>query len=58
MTIVRYGFEMRVLRKTEKDFLDALADRISDSNLCEKCGFIALSMAIIIERSRWLGHVF
>ena len=34
-----------------------MTDRISNSRLCEKCGLIPLSRAIMRERLRWLGHV-
>ena len=34
-----------------------LTDRISNSRLCEKCGSIPLSRAIIRERLRFLGYV-
>jgi hypothetical protein len=59
MTIVKYGPEVWMLRKTDEDFLDVfqknclpivLDTRISSSKLCEKCGSILLSRAIMRER--------
>jgi len=70
MTVVNYGFEARTLQKADEDLLDAfrrncqrivlgirLTDRVLNSRMCEKCGSIPLSKAIMIERLRWLGHV-
>ena len=34
-----------------------LTDRISRSRLYEKCGSIPLSIAMMRERLKWLGHV-
>ena len=68
--MVNYGSEACVLQKVDEYFLDVfqrnclrtvlgtrLTDRISNSRLCETCGSITLSRAIMEERLRWLGHV-
>ena len=70
ITVVKDGSMAWVLRKTEEDLLDVfqrncqwivlgtrLTDRISNDKLCEKCGPILLSRAIVRERLRWLGYV-
>ena len=70
MKIVKYGSEPRALRKVEGNFPDLfqrncprivlgnwLTYCISNSRLYEKCGSIPLSMALMRERLRWLGHV-
>ena len=70
MRLVNYGFEAWALWKADEDLLDVFhgnylrivlgtrrTDRISNSRLCEKCGSIPLSRAIMRERLRWLGHV-
>ena len=70
MTVVKYGSEAWALRKADENLLDVfqrnclrivlstrLTDRISNSRLYEKCGSIPLSMAIMKERLRWLGHI-
>ena len=69
-TVVNYGSEAWALRKAGENLLEVfqrnclrivlgtrLTDRISNSRLCEKCGSIPLSRAIMKERLRWLGHV-
>ena len=70
MTVVKYSSEAWVLRKVDEHLLDVfqrnclriflgtqLTDRISNSRLYEKCRSIPLSMAILKERLRWLGHI-
>ncbi|XP_065580646.1 uncharacterized protein LOC136040334 [Artemia franciscana] len=70
MTVVNYGSEPWVLRKTDEDLLDVfqrnclrifldtrLTDYISNNSMYEKCGSIPLSRAIMKERPRWLGQV-
>ena len=70
MTVVKYGSETWALQKADKNLQDVfqrnclrtvlgtrLTDRILDSRPYEKCGSIPLSMAIMKERLRWLGHV-
>jgi hypothetical protein len=60
MTVVKYGSEAWALRKEYEDLLDifqrnclrivlgtGLTDPISNNRLCEKCGSIQLSRAII-----------
>ena len=70
MTVVKYGSEAWALQKADENLLDLfqrnclrivlgtqLTDCISNSRLYEKCGSIPLSVAIMKERLRWLGHV-
>ena len=69
MTVVKYGYEAWMPRKTDENLLDVfqrnclrivlgtqLTDLISNRRLYEKCGSIPLSKAITKERFRWLGH--
>ncbi|XP_065568986.1 uncharacterized protein LOC136032640 [Artemia franciscana] len=70
MTVVKYGSEAWVFRKSDEDLLDVfqrsclrivlstrLTDRTSNSRLYEKRGSIPLYRAIMKERWKWLGHV-
>ena len=70
MTVVKYGSEVWALRKTEEDLLfvfkrnclrivlgTRLANRISNSRLCENCCSIPLSWATMRERLGLLGQV-
>ncbi|XP_065564239.1 uncharacterized protein LOC136029664 [Artemia franciscana] len=70
MTVVRYGCEVWVLRKTDEALLDVfqrnciridlgtwLTNCISNSRLYEKCVSILHSRDIVRERLRCLGYI-
>ena len=67
-TMVKYGSEAWLLRKTDEDLLEVfqsnclwivlgtrLSDGISNSRLEEKCGPIPISRTLMRERLLWAG---